>query len=62
MAPSQTKAGSFVPKQNTVEGGLLDTLSTSLTNRDNANHGGDDESINVHTQRSRLTTNKQTNK
>jgi len=61
MAPSQTKARFFVPKHGTVEGGLLSKRSTSLVNKDNANHDGDDEPINAHTQHNELLTNKQTN-
>jgi len=41
-----------------VEGGLLDKFSTSPTDKDNVNHGDDYESINVHTQRNELPTNK----
>jgi len=62
MAPFQTKAGSFVPKHDTVEGGLLNKRSTSLTNKDNVNNHGYDKSINVHTQRNELPRNKRTNK
>jgi len=62
MAPSHTKAGSFVPKHGTVEGGLLNKLSTSPTDKDNVNHGGDNESINEHTRHNELLTNQRTNK